>query len=496
MKLTIKRIEGFYSSFFRKASESFKKKNYNKTIDFIRAAAFTRYSFFLGYKDDAIENLLKDLSNCLIRSNCSVRIDCKRCVVYDAFSMDNGGLIMQYINALIANKYHIIYITEKAHFLSLKSEIRRSLESYGDSEIIMVPKDLMPFEKAQFVYDAIIKTKADKILVHTAPESVYANVALYALPQDIKRYKINLTDHTFWVGAGCIDYSLEFRPWGRRITHEKRGLSKDRIYVVPFYPIMNHVGFLGFPESPQNKVVILSGGSYYKIFDEDDTFFKLSKSILDACPNAIILFAGTGDKMVMNRKLMQYSLTNRFILLGYRKDITELFENCDIYINTFPCSGGLMTQYAAQKGKPIVGFYTHYTSKVEEFVCQRKWMELSFDSFEKVVARMKVLTQSENERRKLGDEIRKCVITPDIFNELVEKCLENKYENLDSDADIEDKGNTHEANPSVKIEYEASNKEFSRALVKSVGLSVVRHIPILFFDAIYNSVKRKSFGHI
>lgn len=495
MKLTIKRIEGFYSTFYRKAFESFKKKNYNKTIDFLRATAFTRYSFFLGYKDDAIEDLLRDLSNCLVRHNCYVQIDSKKCILYDAFSIDRGGLALQYLNALIANKYHIIYITEKCNFLSHNSVIRRSLENYGNSEIIVIPKVLMPFEKAQFVYDAIIKTKADKLLIHTAPESVYANIAFYALPHDIKRYKINLTDHTFWIGTGCFDYSFEFRLWGKMISHEKRNVPMERIYVVPFYPIMNHIGFKGFPEIANDKVVILSGGSFYKIFDKDDTFFKLSKSILDACPNAIILFAGVGDIGKMNRKLKMYSLTNRFILLGYRKDITELFENCDIYLSTFPCGGGLMTQYAAQKGKPIVGYYTSTTSRVEEFVCQNKWMELSFNSFEKVIDRMKKLTESEIERRKLGDEIQKCVITSDSFSQIVEKCFDNRYDGLDSYHN-KNMVSMHEANSNDKIVYEAINNEFSRALVKVVGLNVVRFVPILFFDAIFNSIKRRIFKHI
>ena len=40
----------------------------------------------------------------------------------------------------------------------------------------------------------------------------------------------------------------------------------------------------------------------------------------------------------------------------YRKDISQLFRNCDIYYGTYPLSGGLMCQYAAAFGKPILAY--------------------------------------------------------------------------------------------------------------------------------------------
>ena len=40
----------------------------------------------------------------------------------------------------------------------------------------------------------------------------------------------------------------------------------------------------------------------------------------------------------------------------YRKDISQLFRNCDIYYGTYPLSGGLMCQYAAAFGNPILAY--------------------------------------------------------------------------------------------------------------------------------------------
>lgn len=487
MKLNVEKIRKYYSIFFDRANNAYLHGDYSKAMRFLRAAAFTRYNFYLGYKDEAIEALLKAMSEVLERKTFIAKYD-RRCVIYDSFSLDNAGLVQQFLGALIANNYHVIYITEKASFLSKPSSIRSTLENCN-AEIIVVPNDLTPLRKSQFVYNTIIESGTEKLLIHTGPDSVYANVAFYALPNEIKRYKLNLTDHTFWIGSGCIDYSFEFRPWGGLISKEERGVPEDHIFLAPFYPIMNHIGFMGFPKATSGKVIILSGGSYYKIYDKNDTFFKLSKAVLEACPNSIILFAGTGDQIQMTKKLAEYGLTDKFLLIGYRKDITEIFENADIYLNTFPIGGGLMTQYAAQKGIPVISYCTSTTSKVEEFVCQKNWIQLSYDSIEQVVEKVKRWVENKNERQDFGFKLQRCVITPEYFNQIVEDYLNDKYKNISSITNKEE--NIHEVNILDKIEYEAVNKEFSRTLVKTVGLNIVMFVPSLFFDAVVNSLSRK-----
>lgn len=487
MNLTVDKIRKYYSIFFDRANNAYLRGDYSKAMEFLCAAAFTRYNFYLGYKDEAIEALLKTMSEGLERKTFIAKYD-RRCVIYDSFSLDNVGLVQQFLGALIANTYHIVYITEKASFLSKPSSILSTLDKCN-AEIILVPNDLTPLKKSQFVYNTIIESGAEKLLMHTEPDSVYANVAFYALPNEIKRYKLNLTDHTFWIGSGCIDYSFEFRPWGGLISKEERGVPEDHIFVAPFYPIMNHIGFMGFPEVTGGKVIILSGGSYYKIFDKNDTFFKLSKAILEACPNGIILFAGAGDQIQMTKKLTEYGLTDKFLLIGHRKDITELFENADIYLNTFPIGGGLMTQYAAQKGIPVISYCTSTTSKVEEFVCQKNWIQLSYDSIEQVVEKVKRWVENKNERQDFGSKVQECVITPEYFNQLVEDYLNGNCIGITSTLGKEK--NMHELNPLDKIEYEEINNEFSRVLVKKVGLSKLIYTPSLLVNAIFFSIWRR-----
>lgn len=56
------------------------------------------------------------------------------------------------------------------------------------------------------------------------------------LPKPITRYLINLQDQTFWLGGNAIDYSIEFRPFGASVSMERRGLKREQLLMLPFYP--------------------------------------------------------------------------------------------------------------------------------------------------------------------------------------------------------------------------------------------------------------------
>jgi hypothetical protein len=481
MKLTEDKVKLLYEKYLCKANREFVKGNYSKCLTFLKVTAYTGYYFYLGYKDENLESLLIGLSNKIKQADNFTSTPSNRFIFYDSFSIDNGGLVQQYLSALISIKHEIIYITERKDFMQRSSAIRTLLEEYGKAIVKVVPTELSEFAKAQFVYDSILLSNSDKLLIHTKPDSISANVAFYAISSKIMRYKINITDHTFWVGAGCLDYSFEFRPFGCTLSALERGVSKDHIFYMPFYPIMNKKQFDGYPKEADGNVVLFSGGAYYKIYDKDDTYFRIVKSILDNCPNVILLYAGIGDSQKMKLKIAEYNMQNRFILLGQRSDITEVFEHCDIYLNTYPFGGGLMSQYAAQLGKPIVNYYTPDTAKVEEFVCQRSFIELSDSSIEGLTARVKDLSESEEARKSLGQRIKACVITPDVFNDKFKSCIETKKNQMPY---VDTSLKEHFMDIKDKLFFDAESKEYAREISKIFRISTIYREPLLFFDAV------------
>lgn len=489
--LTEKKIHRYYDIFKGKAKKTINKGCYDACLRYIQAAAHIGYSFYLGFKDDELEDLLVALSKHIHTLSDNKERKNDECVFVDSFSIDNGGLIQQYLGAAMSLGYRIRYIAFRDVVLKESSSIGKMLRGYGNAEIIVVPSGKKPLENAQFVYDKIMETQATRLFIHTNPTASIASCAFYALPSSITKYKINLTDHTFWIGTRFIDYSLEFRPYGCVASIKQRGLKREQMLYLPFYPIMNRSTFKGFPQEADGKLILFSGGAYYKIFDNNDTYFKLVKAILDANPNMILLFAGAGEEKLLKQKIEQYQLSERFMVIGHRSDITEVFENCDIYLNTYPFGGGLMTQFAAQMGKPIVNYHTSNTALAEEFVCQLKQINISDNTIEGVVARVNRLASSKDFRKSYGAAIQECVVSPDKFNQLFNYCIQHSKSPVSFEETVSFE--EHEMHIEDKLAFENSHIEFQRSFIKIFGISSLWECPIFLFNSIVTVIKDNRF---
>ena len=154
------------------------------------------------------------------------------------------------------------------------------------------------------------------------PWDVVSLLISYSI-QGVIKYNINLTDHAFWLGASFIDYNFEFRAYGKTVSLEKRHLKQEQLLYLPYYPILpkNKIEFQGFPIEAKDKIVIFTGGAFYKMFGNNDLFFKILDELLDLSENAVVLVAGIGDKYTMNEKLAHLRNRHRIMLIGNRRDI-------------------------------------------------------------------------------------------------------------------------------------------------------------------------------
>jgi hypothetical protein len=489
MQLTEERVKVLYAKYKRKAEIAFHKHHYDDCLMYIKAAAHTGYNFYLGYKDENLEEMLVNVSKALTLSPDQPNRKDDVCVFYDSFSIDNGGLVQQYLGAIISAGYKILYITEKVGFATRSSAIKSILEEYGKVEIVEIPHKLSYFKTSQFIYDTIIRSSAKKLFMQTGPSSASAIAAINALPKSIVKYKINLTDHTFWIGARRIDYSLEFRPFGCVLSYTYRGIPKEKVFLMQFYPIMNHSAFQGYPKEAEGKVVIFSGGAYYKIYDKEDTYFKIAKAILDVCKNAVILFAGTGNRKALDQKLTEYGIIDRFIPIGQRTDITEVFEHCDIYLNTYPFGGGLMSQYAAQLSKPIVNYSSKVTAKVEELVCQVKQMNLSDITIKALSNRVQQLVADKKYRKEYGAKIHDCALTSEYFNQLFVTCMSTNMNAKPYSDDVSFEEHTMDIKD--KLDFENKNFNFHRRIIKVFGWRALVDSPDFLFVSICAVLREK-----
>ena len=252
--------------------------------------------------------------------------------------------------------------------------------------------------------------------MHLFPWSGYAVAAFNALPSTITKYHINHTDHTYWAGISCVDFNFEFREYGCNVSAHNRGISPFKLLLLPFYPIESDDPFKGFPFDREGKIIIFSGGAYYKTFDKEDTYLKICKRLVDLDPRVHIVYAGLGDGAEFGKQIARNGLSERFHLLGYRKDLSAIYEHSDFYLNSYPINGGLMCSFAAMHAVPILAYYSGTNVKIETIVCQTGYVDISSNSIEALVEKAKRLFDDESKRIEYGKDIRACSVMPEQFN--------------------------------------------------------------------------------
>ncbi|WP_332456902.1 glycosyltransferase family 4 protein [Petrimonas sp.] len=482
MKLDKQDIVSIYNRIKNLAFLAFNAREFNKCLNYIEISAAIASKFSWTFKDDDYEELIKQLSKCIIKPVENYTSNINRYVFFDSFSYDNKGLSQQYIRALISQSVNFLYITESSAHNYYSVQIFTEITKYEKADIFEVPRDIPKLKKIEIIFEQIISYGASKIFMHLSPNAVCPLVAISALPNTIIKYQINLTDHAFWLGTKCLDYSFEFRPYGCTISQKKRGIDASRILLLPFYPIASEIEFNGFPKECKGKVIIFSGGAYPKILSEDQLFLNLVKQLLNRNKDAIFLYAGSGDSIQIEKFIRNNDLSKRFILLGNRSDINEVFKNCDIYMSTYPLGGGLMAQFAAMNGKPIISYSTidKIHSWPEETISQWKKIKITYTNIDEFLSFSQLLISDKKYRTSIGEEFRECVISIESFNKtFIQTIMENSnqipYENEEINVNFLFNN---------QINVENVNNELKIFILKSFKLWTIKISPKIFFWAI------------
>jgi glycosyltransferase involved in cell wall biosynthesis len=353
MSITIKTAKNEHSQYILTANKAFEDDDYEKALSLISCVANQAYHLNYCYTDRDLENLLLKISNKLIQKNGNFPSK-NRYVFYDDFGYDNRGLTQQYLNSLDQMDVEYLYLIDSEDF-SDDSEIAEQINKNDKAVIVKVPQSLTKIEKILFIYRIVSEYNPEKSFLHIKPWSTVAVVLWNAFP-NVEKYLIDLTDHAFWLGVSCCDYFIGFRDYGYNISRHQRGIEAGKLLHLPYYPVVSSSDFRGFPESVNSRVKIFSGATFYKIYGENDIFFQILKKIVLDNPNVAILFAGSGDARPLERFIKKNNLNNNILLIGNRSDINEVFKNCDIYLNTYPIFGALMSQYAVLNNKPLIGY--------------------------------------------------------------------------------------------------------------------------------------------
>lgn len=412
------------------ADRAYRMGNDTETMSYIDSFVNLAGQFNLEYCNDTLETLLSKIAQRRISTDAAADYtpNPNHWVLYDDFCT-TYVLGLQWIDAMAKSGKDIIYITTRdVDAENRNRSILPDIEKYPNVQIVIVPKGDR-FVRAQFIYDTIVHFNASKVVMHKYPSVPPIQLVLPVLPHGVDRYVINLSDQTFWFGAHAIDYCLEFRPFGASVSLQCRRLKKEQLLMVPFYPANDLNPFVGFPKECADKLVIFSGGDYYKTLDEDRTYWNLVKTLLNRYPEVVFLYATKnipeGDSEI-KRFISDNHFEHRFIYINFRPDIYQVFAHCDIYMGTCPTSGSLMSQLAAINAKPILQYYKSGTldDETEQAICWNDRFSISYNNVDDFLLEADLLITDAVYRKKKGLRLQKAMIQKDQFVEMVNKTLQ------------------------------------------------------------------------
>jgi len=438
-KITHEYVKKDYSYIKNLAINALNKKKYHDTLKLIETAAKLAYHLNFRYADDEFEGLLQYLSDISLK-NFEFSPIKNRYVFYDYFGIDNKGLTQQYIFALKEWDVDFLYIMENSDNEEYAKEILEELSEIRGAEICIVPNNSDYIKKAGYILDKISQYRPEKAFLHLAPWSVLSIIVWNSI-DNVTKYFIDITDHAFWLGKSCSDYFIGFREYGYVISNKYRGISHDKLITQHYFPVLSTYPFQGFPSLSEGKTIIFTGGSYYKVYGENNTFLNILRKIVIDNPSCIILFAGNGDSKPIEKFLKVNKIVDRVLLIGNRKDINEVFKHSDIYLNTFPIIGGLMSQYAVANKIPLIGYTDkliscNYTEGIFNFVSNTKFTYTDMNDF---FNEINLLISDKIYRDKQVNNYSNLIPTPELFSAELKNKLSQNTEKYSSTLEIDEK---------------------------------------------------------
>ena len=198
---------------------------------------------------------------------------------------------------------------------------------------------------------------ADLVVLHTHPWDAVA-LAAANLPGPRPPVLVeNHADHTFWLGLGCADLVVDNRTPALRVTRELRGVRAERharlaLSVPEPAPATSRAEMreaLGL----EDQVAALSVGHAYKMSPVwGEGFDGILGRALERFPELVVYLVGPARTEQWARLSSRFP--GRVFPLGVIPDPESLFPAMDLYLDSFPLTGGTAVMEAAMAGLPTL----------------------------------------------------------------------------------------------------------------------------------------------
>ena len=411
-----KQLEKFYK-IIEKLKTSISSAVYcgkaEKALALTSICARLLYYINQNYADFELEEKLEDVQHLIFGNKLSgvgTNVNDNEIIFYDGFGIDNRGLVLIYLKALSVMG-RVTYVTSVKNNNKIKN-IKNIITGKHQIKFIDEASNVDQIKCLKDIIDSILPKH---LFLYTTPWDVVGISVFNCFKNTgIHRYQINLTDHAFWLGVNAFDVCLEFRDYGAFISNRYRNIKRDKIQILPYYPIINYEKpYEGFPfEFKENyHKVIFSGGSLYKTLGANNLYYDLVRHALEKFPETIFWYAGGGDDSQLKKLSADYP--NRVFHTAERKDLYQVLCHCYLYLSTYPMVGGLMFQYAAVAGR--VPLTLKYDDCANDCLINQDSLNVEFDTVEDFYCEMDKLLSNPCYAKRKGEELKKAVITPKEF---------------------------------------------------------------------------------
>lgn len=405
-------VEDIVSDLKKSANKAYEKNKYDEALSLVSICAAVLYQTNIYYRDNDLEGLVEKLAGNVCNRPNNYQKNENVCLFWDGFGINDRGLAQIYLKALSRTK-KIVYVTYEDRKDQIP-DLKLILEEDGN-KYLFIDRKKSSYSKQIKQLEKIIKDfMPSSFFFYSVPDDVVATPIMYSCEGLFKRVQINLTDHAFWLGAGCIDTCVEFREYGASISIGYRQIEANKIRIIPFYPMLHEERkFLGFPfEVKEGQKVVFSGGALYKTLGANNLYYKVVDRLLQENKNVIFWYAGSGDDSEMKNIIKKYP--GRAYLTAERSDLFQVLKHSTFYLSTYPLCGGLMYQYAAKAGKVPVTLVSDEIT--DGFLLNQKKLHIEFCNVDEMFVEIEKLLNDSSYVKKRENEMINAVISEESFN--------------------------------------------------------------------------------
>lgn len=193
----------------------------------------------------------------------------------------------------------------------------------------------------------------DLVVLHIHPYDVTPGLAFADPEGRPPTLLFNHASHQCWTGVGASDVVAGFRALDERLTVERRGVAAERSVTLPIPAVVRELPDRAAARAatglPDDVPVVLSVGSAYKMLPVlQPTFADLCAAVAEAHPRALVVVIGPTPESGVTPD------HPRVAAVGATADLAPWLAAADVYLDTWPISGGTATVDAAAAGLPIV----------------------------------------------------------------------------------------------------------------------------------------------